>query len=110
MKTSIQTTEIRIAVPPRDEGAPPVPVVTATRTTFLLDDDGKVIGKLDGSDDTRVLANVTQMQSFAPVHAALASAIDAAFAPPPAPEPEPEPEPSPSADNPGESNEPDMAP
>lgn len=102
MKTSTQTTEIRITVPPRDEGAPPVPVVTATRSTLILDDNGKVVGKLAGSDDTRVLANVTQMPAFGPVHAALASAIDATFAPPPAPEPGPEPAPSPSADNPGE--------
>jgi hypothetical protein len=96
MNVAIQTTRIVIDIPPRAAGAPPVPVVTATRSSVLLDDEGQVVGKLAGSDDTRVLANVTSIPEFPAVHATLSAAIEAAFAPP-APEPEPEPVEDPTA-------------
>ncbi len=92
MNTAVQTTRIVIDIPHRAAGAPPVPVVTATRSTVILDDDGQVVGKLAGSDDTRVLANVTSIPEFPAVHAALSAAIETAFNPP-APEPDPEPAP-----------------
>ena len=109
MKTVHQTTRIVIEIPGRPEGAPPVPAVTATRSTILLDDDGAVVGRLAGMDETRML-DVLSNPHFGQVHAALSSAIDAAFAPPPAPEPEPEPEPSPSVDNPGDPDAHNLAP
>jgi len=89
MNTAIQTTRIVIDIPPRAAGAPPVPVVTATRSTVILADDGQVVGKLAGSEDTRVLANVTSIAEFPAVHAALSAAIEATFNPP-APELGPE--------------------
>lgn len=93
MKTAKQTIRITIDVPTRAEGAPPVPVVTATRVTVVQDDAGEVIGTLKGSEDTRVLANVTELPAFGAVHVALASAVEDAFNPPPAPEPTVEPQP-----------------
>jgi hypothetical protein len=95
MKLDIQTTRIVIDIPIRDEGAPPVPTVTATRTSVLQEDDGTVVGRLAGTDDTRVLSNVSENPAFAAVHAALAAAIAPVFAPATEPEPEPEPEPAP---------------
>lgn len=89
MKTIRQTTEIRITVPPRPEGAPPTPAVTATRSTVLLDDAGAVIGVVEGSNETKML-DVLSNPAFGQVHAALSAAIDEAFAPA-APEPEPAP-------------------
>ncbi len=98
MNVAIQTTRIVIDIPPRAEGASPVPVVTATRSAVLLDDDGQVAGKLVGSDDTRVLANVTSIPEFPAVHAALSAAIETAFNPPPPPAPDPDPTPDPVID------------
>ncbi len=86
MNTAKQTIRITIDIPPRADGAPPVPVVTATRATVVLDDTGEVVGTLKGSEDTRVLANVTELPAFGAVHAALAAAVEVAFNPPPAPE------------------------
>jgi hypothetical protein len=93
MNTATQTIRIVIDIPPRADGAPPVPVVTATRATVVLDDEGNVVGTLKGSEDTRVLANVTDLPAFGAVHSALASAVDLAFNPPPPPAPEPDPTP-----------------
>lgn len=80
MKLAIQTTRIVIDIPIRNEGAPPVPTVTATRTTVLQEDDGTAVGRLAGTDDTRVLSNVAQNPAFPAVHAALTAAIDPVFA------------------------------
>jgi hypothetical protein len=82
MKLDSQTVRIVIDIPVRDAGAPPVPTVTATRATVLQDDSGAAVGRLAGSDDTRVLSNVTENPAFAAVHAALAAAVGAVFAPP----------------------------
>ncbi len=88
MKTVKQTVRITIEVPDRNEGAPPVPVILATRAIVILDGDGKAIGRVAGSDETRVLANVTEIPEFPAFHAVLAAAIEATFNPSPAPEPE----------------------
>jgi hypothetical protein len=105
MKTITQTTRIVIDIPARAEGAPPLPAVTATRSTVLLDDSGAVVGKVEGGDETKML-DVLSNPSFGQVHAALAAAIDEAFTPPP-PAPEPETDPDPTVETP---TEPEPAP
>ncbi len=74
----LQTTEIKITVPPRNEDAPVLPSVAFTRTQVLVDASGNQLAVL--ASETRVVNNPTSIEDFAMVHAALKAAGDELFA------------------------------